>query len=96
MKTSRVNVVNPTFDESMTKTSKFIRLLSRVCFLTVIQKDDKILFSKFKTCIYFLVNICWFFVIATVSIKIDAVGVQETYNKEVNDWKDMLSLHMKC
>ncbi len=84
MKTSRVNKVYSNFnDASMTKTSRFIHFLLRICFLAVTQKDDKILFSKYKTSIYIFLTICWLMVIATVTFMTGAQGVAETYNKEV-------------
>ena len=86
MKTSRINKVYPNFDDvSMTKTSKFIRFLLRICFLAVTQKDDKILFSKYKTLIYIFLTIGWLMVIAIVTYIIGANGVMETYYKEVGN-----------
>ena len=69
----------------MTKTSKFIHFLLRICFLAVTQKDDKILFSKYKTLIYIFLTIGWLMVIAIVTYIIGANGVMETYNKEVGN-----------
>ena len=91
MKTSRVHKVYPDFEDvSMTKTSKFIHFLLRICFLAVIQKDDKILFSKYKTSIYIFLTFCWLMVIAIVSFLIGANGVMETYNKERSTLQEVI------
>ena len=84
MKTSRVTKVYPNFDDgSMSKTSKFIHFLISICFLSLTQKDDKILFSKCKTCIYILMTICWFSIISMVTFMTGVDGVTAAYNKEV-------------
>ena len=84
MKTSRVSKVYPNFvNGSMTKTSKFIHFLIRICFLSVTQKNNKISFNKYKICIYILVTICWLIIIAIVSFIIGFNELTETYNKEV-------------
>ena len=84
MKTSRVNKVYPNFDDvSLTKTSKFIHFLTRICFLAVTQKDGKILLSKCKVSIYIFLTTCWLMVIAIVSFMIGAKGVADTSNLEV-------------
>ena len=67
----------------MTKTSKFIRFLMRICFLVIKQKDDKISFSKYKTAVYISLTIGWLFIIPIVSFAIGADRVSERFNKEV-------------
>ena len=84
MKTSRTNKVYPDIDhDSMTKTSKFIRFLLRVCFLVITQKDNKISFSKCKTAVYISLTISWLFIIPIVSSTIGADRVTDSFNKEV-------------
>ena len=53
--------------------------------MAVTQKDDKILFSKYKTLIYIFLTIGWLMVIAIVTYIIGANGVMETYYNEVGN-----------
>ena len=67
---------------SMTKTSKFIQFLLKICFLSVTQREDKISLSKCKTFIYISASIGWFLIIGIVSVIIGADELTELYNAE--------------
>ena len=95
MKTSRVSKVYPNLDDgSMTKTSKFIHFLIRICFLSVTQDNNKISFNKCKTCIYIFATISWLMIIAIVSFTAGLNEITETYNKEVIHRKYLVELEI--
>ena len=93
MKTSRVSKVYPNLDDgSMTKTSKFIHFLIRICFLSVTQNNNKISFNKCKAFIYIFATISWLMIIAIVSFTAGLNEITETYNKEVIHRKYLFGL----
>ena len=83
MKTSKVSKVYPNSDGSMTKTSNFMHFLSKICFLSITQKDDRISFSKCKTLIYIFLNMFWLIICTMVAFMTGANEVSEAFNKEV-------------